>query len=168
MTPKPFLQRLDDSVRWTGIPALAEQPPRRRPMRWPATVALLLAFGGYAASLAMGMQGGDAAIGYVVEIVGFAIGSLVQIVGPLKPIGGMEKADEWDRAIRARAYLFTFAVFAAVTFATLWLLFAAVVMTFPTAALIQGTMQTFFLLMSVLVALPTAYASWTFHWLADD
>ena len=80
----------------------------------------------------------------------------------------MERADEWDRAIRARAYLFTFAVFAALTFTALWLLFAGLAMTLPTAALVQGTMQTIFLLMCTLVALPTACASWTFHWQADD
>ncbi len=51
MTNQRFFARLDTMVEWTGIPALAKGTPKRRPLRWPATLALALAFGGYGFSV---------------------------------------------------------------------------------------------------------------------
>lgn len=168
MTNQRLFERLDAMVRWTGVPALTEQPPRRRPLRWPATLALVLAFGGYGFSVANGMRFPAASLGYGIEMIGFAIGCFVQIWGPLKPFGGMEKADEWDRTIRARAYLVTFAVFVATTMTALVLLMGATAFDYPRGALMQGGTQTLFLLFAILNAGPTAHASWAVRWQKDE
>ncbi len=160
MTDKTPLQRLDALVGWTGIPALSQHPPRRRPLRWPATIALALAFAGIALSLSRGMQTPLALAGYGIEMLGFMLAMVVKIVGPLKPYGGVEKADEWDRAVRARAYLSTFAVFAITTMLALFALMAGLALDWPKPALMQGAAQTLFLLFTILNATPAAQASW--------
>lgn len=154
MTDKTPLQRLDALVGWTGIPALSQHPPRRRPLRWPATIALALAFAGIALSLSRGMQTPLALAGYGIEMLGFMLAMVVKIVGPLKPYGGVEKADEWDRAVRARAYLSTFAVFAITTMLALFALMAGLALDWPKPALMQGAAQTLFLLFTILNATP--------------
>lgn len=168
MTDKTPLQRLDTLVDWTGIPALTQNPPRRRPLRWPATIALALAFAGIALSLSRGMQTPLGLAGYGIEMLGFALGLFVKIVGPLKPFGGIETADEWDRTVRARAYLSTFAVFAITTMIALFLLMAGLAFDWPKAALMQGAAQTLFLLLTILNATPAAHASWAVRWQQDD
>ncbi|WP_426255297.1 hypothetical protein [Sphingomonas sp. DC2300-3] len=168
MTDKTPLQRLDALVGWTGIPALSQHPPRRRPLRWPATIALALAFAGIALSLSRGMQTPLALAGYGIEMLGFALAMVVKIVGPLKPYGGTEKTDEWDRAVRARAYLWTFAVFAITTMLALFALMAGLALDWPKPALMQGAAQTLFLLFTILNATPAAQASWAVRWQQDD
>ena len=168
MTDKTTLQRLDALVGWTGIPALSQHPPRRRPLRWPATIALALAFAGIALSLSRGMQTPLALAGYGIEMLGFALAMVVKIVGPLKPYGGTEKTDEWDRAVRARAYLWTFAVFAITTMLALFALMAGLALDWPKPALMQGAAQTLFLLFTILNATPAAQASWAVRWQQDD
>lgn len=168
MTRKTVPQRLDALVGWTGIPDLAQHPPRRRPLRWPATLALILAFGGVALSLTQGMRTPLAMAGYGLEMLGFAIASFVKILGPLKPCGSAETADEWDRMVRARAYLWTFAVFGVTTMVALFLLMAGLAFDWPKRALMQGGAQTLFLLFTILSATPAAQASWAVRWHQDD
>lgn len=167
MTNQGFFARLDTMVEWTGIPALAKGTPKRRPLHWPATLALALAFGGYGFSVVHVMGFPAASLGYGIEMLGFAIGCFVQIWGPLKPFGGMERADEWDRAVRARAYLVTFAVFAVTTMIALALMMAALAFDYPREAVMQGGAQTLFLLFAILNAMPTAHASWSVRWQRD-
>ncbi len=168
MTNQRLFDRLDAMVRWTGIPALAEGKPKRRQLRWPATVALVLAFGGYGYSMAHAMRWPAASLGYGIEMLGFATGCFVQIWGPLKPFGSMERTDEWDRAVRARAYLVTFAVFAITTVAALTLMMGALAFDTPREAVMQGAAQTLFLLFAILNAGPTAHASWAVRWQRED
>lgn len=163
MTRTTPLHRLDHLVRWTGIPALSENPPRRRPLRWPAASALVLAFGGAAGAAATGFAGRGYWLGYGALITGFTVANIVNIFGPLKPFGAFaERVDEWDRQIRSKAYLAAFALFALTTFVGLLTLLATVVYT-PAATSMAITVL-MFLLMTVIAATPTAYASWRWRW----
>lgn len=165
MTNERFFKRLDSLAGWTGVPALTEQPPRRRPMRWPSTIALALAFGGYGVSLAQGVSAPGAYPGYGMIMIGFAIGTFVRILGPIKPSGSfVEKIDEWDREIQARAYLMAFKVFAVTTMVALFLLMGAVAFEFPKNAVMQGCIQTIFLLFTIINVVPAAYVSWAVRW----
>ncbi|MEG3092030.1 hypothetical protein [Sphingomonas sp. PB1R3] len=165
MTNDTFLQRLDAIVRWTGVPALTEQPPRRRPMRWPSAVALALALGGYGVSVAQNLSGSGTYLGYGIGMIGFAVGTFVRILGPIKPSGSfVEKIDEWDRAIQARAYLMAFKVFAVTTMVALCLLMGGLAFDVPKDAVMQGGIQTMFLLFTIINAVPAAYASWAVRW----
>ena len=165
MRRKTRLERLDDLVRWTGIPALSEQPPRRRPLRWPATLALTLALVGYATMAAVEFAGRTSAIGNAALMVGFATGVFMKIFGPLKPYGTViERVDEWDRAARARSYLFTFVAFAVTTLVGLMLILATLALTQSIEATGQAIMALFFLLMTIISAMPTAHASWKWQW----
>lgn len=168
MTRKTLPARLDDLVRWTGIPAMTEQPVRRRPLRWPSTGSLVLAVGGFVQMASSGMIGRASWIGYAVLMLGFTLGNFMKIYGPLKPFGSIERVDEWDRATRARSYLVTFAVFAATTFVGLAMLLWGVGLNWPVAAIGRGTMALFFLLATIAAALPTAHASWTTRWEPAD
>ncbi|MEJ8631325.1 hypothetical protein P0F65_18950 [Sphingomonas sp. I4] len=94
-------------VRWTEVPAFAQGKPRRRPLRGPGTLALVLAITGYTLVLASRQH---ALLGYMILIFGFSAGNFMRIFGPLKPFGGMERVDEWDEATRYRAIAFTYAV----------------------------------------------------------
>ena len=165
MTGKTPLERLDDLVRWTGIPALSERSPRRRPLRWPATLALALAFAGFAIMAIAGFAGRLYFLGDAALMFGFAIGVFMKIFGPIKPYGTIiERVDEWDRAARSRAYLFTFAVFAVAALVGLMLILATVALTQSIAAVASAVMALFFVLMTIVSAAPTAYASWTWRW----
>ncbi|MCP4028162.1 MAG: hypothetical protein GY736_17905 [Sphingomonas sp.] len=166
MTRKTLLERLDSLVGWTGIPALSQQPPRRRPLRWPATVALVLAFGGAIIATMQGVISNGYSIGYAALMVGFAIGNFTNIFGPLKPPASLvERVDEWDRSARAQAYLVTFGVFAATVFVGLFVMLWAIAFA-PTSLSAKPILILLFLLMTILTTTPTAYASWRWRW--DD
>lgn len=165
MTRRTLAELLDDSVRWTGIPAMSERPVRRRPLRLPSTMALSLAGAGFATMAASGFAGRLAAIGYAILMIGFAIGVFVRIFGPLKHFGTVnEQVDELDRAVRARAYLVTFAVFAATTIVGLFAIMATLALGQSVETTGRATMALFFVLMTILSALPTAHASWSWRW----
>lgn len=170
MTRKPLLQRLDDSVRWTGIPALAAGHPRRRPLRWPATTALVLAIGGFAVlSISPASSAPEPfLIGYTAIMLGFGIAIVTRLLGPLKPYGTMERVDEWDRTMRDRAYAFTYTL-TSVTLPALLLLLPGIALLAHWDAGMWNRMIAAlgFTLMAVFAALPTAHASWSFAWAED-
>ncbi|WP_210359342.1 hypothetical protein [Sphingomonas beigongshangi] len=168
MNDKTILQRLDGLVDWTGVPALASGHPRRRPMRWPAAITLALAAGGYAINLLGGLKGGSFAIGIGMQALAMCASGFIAGFGPLKPFGSMERVDEWDRAIRTRSYMAAFTTFVVVTGAAAFLLLAALAFDWPRDAIMRGAMATIFLLEIIVMALPTAYASWTVRWQGDD
>lgn len=166
MSRKTLLERLDDLVGWTGIPALSQQPPRRRPLRWPATLALVLAFGGAIIATAQGIASTGYWIGYAALMTGFAIGNFTNIFGPLKPPASLvERVDEWDRSVRSQAYLVTFGVFAVTVFVGLFAMLWALAFA-PTSLSARPIVILLFLLMTILTTTPTAYASWRWRW--DD
>lgn len=101
MTDKPFLQRLDDLAKLTGVPGI--QPPRRRPLRGLAVITLVL---GTAGMIIASLGQSRFWIGEAVLMVGFAASGWLQIFGPIKPwMTEKERVDERDEAIRAQAYL---------------------------------------------------------------
>ncbi|MBW8843297.1 MAG: hypothetical protein JF608_16180 [Sphingomonadales bacterium] len=103
MTTKPFLERLDNIADRTGIPALAKQQPRRRPLRGLAIVALALGTIGMTMALFGGRLLG---LGDGVLVVGLALSVWLPLVGPIKPwMSFTERVDELDVQIRAKAYL---------------------------------------------------------------
>lgn len=167
MSRKTSLERLDELVCWTGIPALSQRPPRRRSLRWPATLALVLAFGGAITTMAIGATGKGYWIGYIVLMTGFAIGNFVSIFGPVKPPASLvERVDEWDRSVRSQAYLVTFGVFAVTVFAGLFAMLWNITIA-PSTSSARQVLTLIFLLMAILTTTPTAYASWRWRW-EDD
>lgn len=166
MTRKPLLNRLDDAVRWTGIPAYAEGAPRRRPLRWPSTIALALAVGGFGVAIS---EPERPWIGYAALVMGFVLGVFMPIFGPLKPWGGTESVDERERAVRAKAYLIVSSAFAATAFIGLWLI---VWRSFTSRASIDAlrwsTIDLVFLLAATYTAGPTCFASWAERSIPDE
>jgi len=168
MTRKTLLERLDGLVVWTGIPALSQRPPRRRPLRWPATLALMLAFGGATIAAVQGFTGKGYWIGYAALMAGFAIGNFTNIFGPLKsPASLVERVDEWDRSALAQAYLVTFGVFAVTVFVGLFAMLWAIAFA-PTSLSAKSILILLILLMTILTTTPTAYASWRWRWDEND
>jgi hypothetical protein len=100
---KPLLERLDDIANRTGIPALAKQQPRRRPLRGLAIIALALGTIGMAIAL---FGGRLLLIGDGVLVLGFVLSGWLPLMGPIKPwMSFTERVDELDAQIRAKAYL---------------------------------------------------------------
>lgn len=166
MTNEWFFERLDAMVRWTGVPALAQGKPRRRPLRGPATLALLLATMGYAVVLASRRY---AFLGYVILIFGMSVGNFMRVFGPLKPLGSIERVDEWDEVTRYRAIAFTYAIMSVTVPLSLILLMACVNLAgWDMSRLSMALTATALLFMTVVSAMPTAHASWTVRWQRDE
>jgi hypothetical protein len=103
MMTKPFLERLDNIANRTGIPALAKQQPRRRPLPGLAIIALVLGTIGMAIAL---FGGRLLLIGDGVLVLGFVLSGWLPLMGPIKPwMSFTERVDELDTQIRAKAYL---------------------------------------------------------------
>ena len=166
MTNRRFFERLDAMVRWTGVPALAEGKQRRRPLRGPSTVALVMAAMGYAVVLASQRY---AYAGYIFLMLGMSVGNFMRIFGPLKPWGSMERVDEWDEATRYRAIAFTYTIISVTVPLGLILLTACANLAgWDMPQLSMALVATAFLFMTVVSAMPTAHASWTIRWQRVD
>lgn len=159
MKDHPFLDTLDRAANRTGIPQFAAGNPRRRHMRWLPLGALLLAFGGTVTSIAIGAP--QYWIGYAMTMFAFLISVWMPLLGPIKPWQPQSLVDEYDRALRSKAYLATLPVITIVAFGAL--------IGLSTAALLQGwdvsglsvrMMTAAFLVVTIWNALPTLYASW--------
>ena len=162
---KTILQRMDDMVAWTGVPAMSQGKIRRRPFRWLSALALAGGLGGFVAGIAAGFVGRAFVIGYMVMIASFLLGMIVQVFGPLKPFNSFtERADEFDRALRTRAYMFAFPAFALATLLALVLLMWMILMDWPRGALMSCLSELMFMLVTLGFTLPTAYASWAVQW----
>jgi hypothetical protein len=166
---KTIPQRMDDMVRWTGVPALSQGKFRRRPFRWLSTLSVVGSFAGFVTSAAGHFLGRPFAIGYMVLVAGFLLAIVVQVLGPLKPFNSFaERADEFDRNLRARAYLSAFPVFALTTMLGLGFLMWMVLMAWPAAALMNSLSEMIFVLVSIACAVPALYASWAVEWNKGD
>lgn len=166
---KTIPQRMDDLVNWTGVPAFSRGKFRRRPFRWLSALALAGTFGGFVATWAGGFVGRPFALGYMVLIASFLLGMVVQVMGPLKPFNSTaERADEFDRALRTRAYLFAYPAFALATLLGLMLAIWMMVMDWPRAAVLNCLGELIFALITLGFTLPTAYASWAVRWDKDE
>ncbi len=103
MTDKTLFQRLDDIANLTGIPSRTIRPPRRRPMRGLAMIALALGTIGVAITL---FGGRILLVGDGILLAGFILSSWLPLMGPIKPwMSFTERVDELDTEIRAKAYL---------------------------------------------------------------
>lgn len=110
MTRKTIPERLDDSVRWTGIPSALEvferqDDSQRRHLRWIPLIALAIYFAG-AALMILGDR--PQVLGPIVALFGFLGATFVPIFGPVKAWGSLT-LDEYDRDVRRRAFLFAYA-----------------------------------------------------------
>lgn len=123
MTRKTIAERADDSVRWTGIPDLVvrmgdgRQP--RRHLRWLPIATLTAATGGFALMLA---RHDWYWIGYTALMLGFAVGNMLPIFGPVKPWCMVAHVDERDRKVRRDACFFAFAAISAAAVSGLYVL----------------------------------------------
>ena len=154
---KGMLERLDDSVRWTGIPAVAAGHPHRRSLRWPSVAVLVLAGAGFLVGFGQPNQWW----GYAILMLGFGLANLMPILGPVRPWGGPERVDEFDRALRARAFLAAFSALAAVAVIGLWAIVGLSLVQGWTADALRSTiMMLAFVLATIYTAGPTCYASW--------
>lgn len=162
---KTIPQRMDDLVMWTGIPRFAQ---RRRPLRWLSATSATAAVAGFLVSAVTGFAARATWIGYAILMVGFMLGTCLQIFGPLKPFNSPERVDEFDRTLRSRAYLFAFPVFALATVAGLLLLMFMMVMRWPSASVILCLAELMLMLAALSFAVPTAYASWSVEWHKDE
>lgn len=154
---KTILERLDDSVRWTGIPDLAQGHPRRRPLRWPSLFVLILAVVGFALDFGQPRPWS----GYALLMLGFGLANFIPIWGPIKPWGSQERIDEFDRTLRARAFLVAFMALGGVAVIGLWLIAGISALQDWNANTLRGTvMRLGFLLATIFTAGPACYASW--------
>ncbi|WP_294334004.1 hypothetical protein [uncultured Sphingomonas sp.] len=154
-----FIATLDELSRRTGIPALAEGRPRRRRMRWLPLLALTLAATGVVIEFLL--SGRQFYLGYALVMVGFVGGVMFPLYGPVKPWGTAETVDEWDRDLRRRAFLVTFASMAVAGLILFWGIAAiAALQGWSGADLSLRAMGCAFFLMTLYSAVPTLYASW--------
>ena len=157
---------LDAAADRTGIPALARHEVRRRHLRWVPVVALALAIGGWGWGLA---QPGAARIGYGLITAGFAIGVFLPIFGPIKPWGESKRADEFDRQVRQRAFLYGFATVSFAAFLGIWLLLGLTLLGNWSRDTLIGQLGNFAYMLFVLyLAVPTLHASWATRPIAED
>jgi hypothetical protein len=166
MSRKPLVQRLDDSVRWTGIPDLVMRTPRRRPQRWWSTLAIVAATAGLVVAI------GWPALrwpGYAVLVTAFSIANFMPMFGPLKPWAGTEPIDERERAGRARAFLIALSVISFVAVFGLWTIVAmSTVGDWSAATLRLSIVDLAFYIAALYSALPTCIASWAERRLPDE
>lgn len=164
-TSQRILTLLDNSVRWTRIPSLIEGGVRRRPLRWISTVAIACAFSGFLIGLAQPSIWWS----YLLLMLGFVTSNAMPLLGPIKPWGGHERADEFDQALRGRAYLVAFGSLAAVAVLGLWLMFGlSILYDWNSDDLRWAIIKLTFLLTAILSAGPTCYASWKIVPVNDD
>lgn len=79
---KSLNQRLDDIANLTGIPNLTIRPPRRRPMRGLAMIALALGTIGMTITL---FGGRILLLGDGILLAGFILSGWLPLMGPIKP-----------------------------------------------------------------------------------
>lgn len=166
MTHKTFAERLDDSVRWTGIPALAAGTQHRRPLRWTSLAILLLATGGIGATL----YGASLYLpGQAVTMLCFGMAGFVRLLGPVKPFGTAEQVDERERAEREHAHMLGHWTTMALAIAGLWIIVALSMIASWDVVRLQGELVTLaFYLMTLSAILPTVYASWRYRPLSGE
>lgn len=164
-TNQQILQLLDKSVRWTGIPDLLEGGVRRRPLRWISTVGLAFAVAGFLVGLAQPGVWWS----YPLLMLGFVTSIVMPLLGPIKPWGGQERADEFDQELRGRAFLVAFGSLAAAAVLGLWLtVILSILYDWSADDLRWATFKLAFLLSTIFSAGPTCYASWKIVPVNDD
>ena len=164
-TSQRILTLLDNSVRWTRIPSLIKGGVRRRPLRWISTVAIACAVAGFLIGLAQpSVWWPDLPLW-----LGVWTSNVMPLLGPIKPWGGHERTDEFDQALRGRAYLVALGSLAAVAVLGLWLtLGLSILYDWNADDLRWAIFKLPILLTAILSAGPTCYASWKIALVNDD
>ena len=161
-----FFARLDAAAERTGVPAVARGTPRRRHLRWLPIIALAAAGAGFALTL---FRSDLAEIGNALVMLGFAVGVMLPIFGPVKPWGSAERVDEFDRALRARAFFVGFASVSVAAMLGIWLVVGAAVLTGLNGVTMVAQLRALgFTLMTLYAAVPTLYASWATRPIDDE
>lgn len=159
MKDHPFIDTLDRVANRTGIPQFAAGRPRRRHMRWLPMIALFLAIGGTITAFVLGAP--QYWIAYAVTVFAFLISVWLPIFGPIKPWQPQSIVDEYDRALRSKAYLATLPVITVVAVGALFGLGTiAILRGWNVSDLSIRMMTVAFLLMTIWNAMPTLFASW--------
>lgn len=161
-----LLEGLDAAAERTGVPGLVTRAPRRRHLRWLPVVVLSLASVG----LMLGMLRTDLfTLGYALVVTGFALSVVLPVLGPVKPWGSPDKVDEFDRAIRARAFLAAFASMSLASLLGIWLIVGlALLGAWPSLMLISQLGALSLYLMTLYAAVPTLYSSWATRPIGDE
>jgi hypothetical protein len=161
-----FFARLDAAAERTGVPAVARGNLRRRHLRWLPVVALAMA----AAGLVLTIVRSDLAeFGNAAVILGFSIGIMLPIFGPVKPWGSAERVDEFDRALRTRAFFAGFASVSVAAMLGIWVVVGAALLTGLNGLTMVAQLRALgFTLMTLYAAVPTLYASWTVRPIGDE
>jgi hypothetical protein len=153
-----FFARLDAAAERTGVPAVARGNPRRRHLRWLPVVALVATAAGFAVAL---FRADLAEFGNALVMAGFVIGAMLPLLGPIKPWGSAERVDEFDRALRGRAFFVAFASVSFVAMVGIWLVMGVALLTgLHALAMLAQLRALAFTLMTLYAAVPTLYASW--------
>jgi hypothetical protein len=163
MPRKTFIDYLDAGARWTGIPTV--EPVRRRRMRWLSTVVLAMAAAGFLVSFGRARVG----VGDAMLMLGLGLSIFPAIWGPVKPWGETARVDEYDRMLRARAYLFAFAVLSGVAvFGTLAIVGFSLLQDWKVDLLQKALLNMAFFMTVIFDVAPTCYASWAQKPVSDE
>jgi hypothetical protein len=184
-----FLSRLDNSLRWTGIPArvaeeMSDDPSvdrRRRPLRWIPLWPIVYSCALFAVSLtwpsALIRLTHSLGLDFTPSFVLSLVPSLVLVVAMMTPMiytnGPLGKPslddDEREAALRKDSFLFCFALLAGLNcFGQPFLMVLAVLQDWraPQIASVAGT--TVMLNATLFGCLPTLYASWNLKQLPSE
>lgn len=163
---KRLVDYLDDAAESTGIPKLVTGHPRRRHLRW--LPAIPIALGG--AGLLVPLVRADLhPLGIALMTVTLGLSALLPLMGPVKPWGGPEKADEFDRTVRARAYFVTFATMSFAALIGIWLLLGlALLGNWPRETMVIAFSQLSTYLLVLFASVPTLHASWATRPIDDE
>lgn len=158
--------KLDAAAEYTGMPALARQDIRRRHLRWLPILALALAAGGWTWGLA---RPSLAWIGYGAITLGFVVAVFLPLFGPIKPWGGSRLADEFDRQVRQKAFLYGFATLSFAAIFGIWTVLGTAVINGWNRDVLLGQFANLnYLLFVIYLAVPTLQASWATRPVEED
>ena len=161
-----LLEGLDAAAERTGVPGLVTRMPRRRHLRWLPVAALSCG----AVGIGLGFVRADLLTpGYALVAIGFALSVVLPLIGPVKPWGGPDKVDEFDRAMRSQAFLVTFASISVVAVLGIWLIVGLGLLGgWPREILIGQISALSLYLFTLYSAMPTLYSSWTTRPIGED
>ena len=154
-----LFERLDAAAERTGVPGLVTRLPRRRHLRWLPVAALSFASAGLVLGLARPDLLGP---GYALILAGFALSTILPLIGPVKPWGGSDIVDEFDKAMRSRAFLVTFASISVAAVLGMWLILGLSLLGAWQREIMIGQISALSLyLITLYSSVPTLYSSWT-------
>jgi len=165
---RSLFERLDDAAKLTGIPQLSEKfakQQHRRHLRWWSVISLMLATLGFVIC----WMPPHSPLGFALLAVIQGIAGCLSLFGPVKPWGQMEGVDERDVAVRRSAYLFAFAVVAAILLLGILAVLGLIVFDAPPRLTLVSDLAGLWLyaLLGIFI-LPTLYASWATRPIEDE